>query len=296
MNSTKNKLFTLSLVAILAFAIIGLSSWKAPQNKKDPTDTTKKSKKKEGHYSKKTIITFDENGNPHEEVVENFEGDEGLRNFMMEDMHFDFNFPPLPNLDFTIPDLPQAFMPLMQFEMDTTQFRNFHFDGDEFELLNKELDARLLEKFEAMGPEMEARMEEMNRRLEELNFGIDNQFHQDLEEEMLKMEEHLKDLDVNIDDRLRDLSLNLDKLSSNLGNLHEFSNTYAENLKEFEEAAQKELVKDGYLKPDEKIESISWSDDEIEFNGKPIKEQHIDKYRDLKEKYLRRESNRGRIE
>jgi hypothetical protein len=294
MTSIKNKLFTIALVSILALGIIGLSSWKAPQPKKGATDTTRKSKKQEAHYSKKTIITFDKDGNPHEEVVENFEGDEGLKELMMEDMHFDFDFPPIPEMDIMLPDLPHVFMPPMYFDMDTTAFKRFRLDSDP-KVFDEELEARLREQFESAGPEMEASMEDMARRLQEMSFRFDNQFNQNLEDQMLKMEEHLKDLDGSIEERLRDLNFNLDKLGK-LDYLHEFSNSYPEKLKEFEKVAQEELVKDGYLKQDEKIESISWSDDVIEFNGKMIKREHVDKYRDLKEKYLKYKSNRGRIE
>ena len=296
MNPMKSKISSLAFVSLLALVVVGLSSWKAPQAKKSAADTTQKSKKQEARYSKKTIITFDENGNPHEEVVEHFEGDENLRELFDKNMDFNFDFPPIPDLDFHIPDVPHVFMPPMYFNLDSADYHNFHFDGGNIELYNESLGARLHEQFELLGPEMQARMEELNERLRDMELQFDHQFNQNLDEQMFKLDESLNDLDFHLNDQLKGLDFQLDKLNDEWGDLSEFSNRYTEQLKEFEEAAQKELVKDGYLKEGEKIESISWSDDEIEFNGVIIKEEHQEKYRELKEKYLSRQWNRGRIE
>jgi hypothetical protein len=296
MNPIKNKLFSLSLITILAIGIIGLSSWKAPQIKKAAADTTKKSKTREAHSSRKTIITFDEQGNPHEEIIEKFEGDNELKEMMLEDIHFDFDFPPIPDIDISIPGLPHDFIPPMNFEFNTDGFDGFHFNGDHLELLDGELEERFRDQFEAIGPEMEVRLKDMSMRLQEMDFQFDQPIHQNLDEQLRRMEERMRDLDVNLNDRLKDLNFNFDHMGFDPGRLHEISNLYTERLKEFEKEAQKELVKDGYLKTNERIESLSFSDDEIEFNGKAIKKEHQAKYLDLKEKYLQRKSNLGRIE
>src|SRR5689334_21330851 len=106
MNTHKKAVFPLALVTLLAIVVVGLSSWKSPQFKKSPDDTTKKSGKKETRYSKKTIITFDENGKPHEEIVEDFEGDESLKKlFDSDDFNFNFDLPPMPAIpEFTLPN------------------------------------------------------------------------------------------------------------------------------------------------------------------------------------------------
>ena len=60
-----------------------------------------------------------------------------------------------------------------------------------------------------------------------------------------------------------------------------------DNLKKFEAELQKELVKDGYLKTNEKIENINWDNNhEMKVNGKAIREEHKKKYRQLHDKYF----------
>ena len=59
-----------------------------------PKDTISPPKEKHATYTRKKIVTIDENGEPHEEIVENFEGDEDMR----EQMNFDFKY----DLDFAL--------------------------------------------------------------------------------------------------------------------------------------------------------------------------------------------------
>jgi beta-lactamase regulating signal transducer with metallopeptidase domain len=60
------------------------------------------------------------------------------------------------------------------------------------------------------------------------------------------------------------------------------------NMKEFESALKKELVKDGYIKSDEKINSIQIDDDgAMQINGKSIKDKDKAKYRNLHKKYFK---------
>lgn len=288
MNSINKNISSLTLLSILAALTIGLSGWKSPQAKKPTNDTTKN--KRSAQYSKKTIITFDKNGKPHEEIIENFEGDEGLREFMLHDFNFDFppvpdvpsipdipmvdipaipDLPPMPDFDLMIPEVPPV-----PFAWDSDEFNSFHFDNEDWESighLNENLGDMLNDRLDLMGPEFEARMEEMQERLKEMDFSLN---------------ENLAKLN----------GFNFEGLNEHLSQLSDFAADWENRVKDFEEAAQKELVKDGYLKANEKIESMSWSDDEIEFNGKSIKKEHLDKYQDLKEKYLKRKSNLGRIE
>ncbi|HEY9047725.1 MAG TPA: M56 family metallopeptidase [Ohtaekwangia sp.] len=59
-----------------------------------------------------------------------------------------------------------------------------------------------------------------------------------------------------------------------------------ENMQSFEKALKEELVKDGYLKKDEKINNINWSDNDVEINGFKIKDSDIPKYRMLHDKFF----------
>jgi hypothetical protein len=285
MYQNKKTVFTLSLVTILIIGLVSLSSWKPQSSKKGITsDTTRKTeRKREGSHSRKTIITIDENGRAHEEVIEDFEGDEGLRELLESD--FDFDFPPIPDLpdfEIDIPGLPGDFMmPPMPdgfFHMDSLEFNQFGWNGD----------SEMLEQFKNFGPQFEAQMEKMREQLEGMEFhldlpleGLDEMFNEELSQ---------------LDEMNFDLDHDLQKLDEELSRMDEYSSSWKDQLKDFETAAQQELVKDGYLKESEKIDSMSWSSDEFKFNGKTIKEEHKAKYLELRKRYFKNNPNRGRPE
>jgi bla regulator protein blaR1 len=68
---------------------------------------------------------------------------------------------------------------------------------------------------------------------------------------------------------------------------------FEENSKRFEEELKKELIKDGYLQEDEKLETIHWRNGKIEINGKSIKPADEKKYNDLHKKYFSGHDNDG---
>ncbi len=282
------------IASLLLISALMLSSWKSPtKNFKGFQDTTKKvdSKKKNATYSRKTIITFDENGEPHESITEGFEGDEGLRNLMHLNIPFDINMPALPDLnDLEVPGFPPdfdfPFMPDDAFQLDSIDWKKFHFDEKDFEGFNDEMSALMKERFESMGPEFEASMERMQEQLKEMDFEFYHDLdglNKNLEEEMERLHETLRN----------DPGINWNSFDNDNG--LDVSGSWTKRVKEFEAEAQKELVSDGYLDSTDKIESISWSEDEIKFNGKPINPKHTQKYRELREKYLKSEHS-GRPE
>jgi hypothetical protein len=64
-----------------------------------------------------------------------------------------------------------------------------------------------------------------------------------------------------------------------------------EKMKTFEKNLKEELVKDGYLGKNEKLETLNWTDDDVlTVNGKKIKEADQKKYREINEKFF---NNRG---
>lgn len=301
----KNRNLFLALPLILFACLITLSGWQSGPAAKDSQDTTKKSNKKGASYSKKTIITFDENGEPHEQVFEDFEGDERLRRLVIPGRDFDVTIPDMPDFeDFAIPGFPHNFhfnMPDFQFD----SLPGFSFDDDDFEGFGEEMEARMKERFEAFGPQLEERMKLLEEQLQSmegaLNFqeeGMRKNWEKQLER--LGTLEGLDDLDLNLDDienleefdRLKDW----DGMQESLENVDRNLNSMRENIKAFEEDAQQELVRDGYLEAGESVESIEWTDDTIKFNGKPIKPEHFEKYRQLKEKHVKQQWRRGRPE
>jgi bla regulator protein blaR1 len=286
MTTTLKKILPVGMIAFLVLAFIMLSNGKSPQVKADPQaqDTTKK---KSATYSRKSITTFDEQGNPHEEVTESFEGDEELKEAMEFNFPFNFQFdmPNMPSLPDThsfneglmVPPMPEGF-----FYLDTLHFKNFGLNQKGFENFDRDLEALLKERFESFGPDFEANMEGLAKQLEKMKFQLDDQ---------------LGDLENNVDEmeRLNDaLKHSLDPDRNVFDS--ESSGVRSVRMNQFETAAQEELVKDGYLKPEEKIESISWSEDEIKFNGITIQPEHEKKYRELKRKYLGTNRSTGRPE
>lgn len=62
---------------------------------------------------------------------------------------------------------------------------------------------------------------------------------------------------------------------------------FEEKNKRFEEELKRELIKDGYLSEDEKLEKMHWHNGKIEINDKKIKAEDEKKYNDIHEKYFR---------
>jgi hypothetical protein len=277
-NMNKSRILAVVVPIILIACFVILSGWQTgPTVGKTTEDTTKKANKK-ASYSRKTIITFDKNGEPHEQTFEDFDGDEGLRKLMQLDGDFDFVMPPIPDINFAMPAFPRDF----QFPMPS----EFEFD----EAFGEEMEALMKEKFEALGPEFEEKMKELEEKLQGMDFNHKYQFdgmNKNWEEQLEKLE-HLQDLG-HLDQNLKHLDENLKHLDENLKYMNE-------SIKAFEKDAQEELIRDGYLKEGERIESMEWMDDNIKFNGIKIKPEHHEKYRELKEKHIKHQWQRGRPE
>lgn len=285
----KSRIIALALPIVLLAFLVTLSGWQ-PSPAGDPQDTTKRTSKK-GSYSKKTIITFDENGEPHEQTFEDFEGDEGLRKLIIPGHDFDFVMPNLPDFDgFVMPAFPD--FPRHEFKLDSMGAFRFHFNDEDFEGFGEEMEALMKEKFEAMGPQFEEGMKQMEEQLRNMDMSMKFQLdglNEDLNEEMERLNE-------NLEREMGDLDLSLRGLDENLKNLDEDLKYMNEGLKAFEKDAQQELVKDGYLEQGEKIESMEWTDETIKFNNIEIKPEHIEKYHELKEKHMKHQWRRGRPE
>jgi hypothetical protein len=275
------RMASVGLVAILFVSLITLSGWQSVgSDSRSVQDTTKKSNKKNGSYSKTTIITIDENGVPHERIIENFDGDEGLRRLNIPGQDFDFDIPNIPGFGgIRMPDLSQFQFPLLP---------DFHFD-ENFEGFGEDMETLMKERFEAFGPQFEESMKRMTEQLGQLDLDLNlDGGNEDMEEEMERLHETLER-------DLGDLDINLRGLDEKLKHLDN-ANFWGESIKAFENEAREELITDGYLKAGEKIESMEWSGDTIKFNGKTIKEEHVKKYRELKERHLKNTRNRGRPE
>ena len=144
-------------------------------------DTLRKPNEKSARYSRKTIITYDENGEPHEETVEEFEGDEELKP-IMPDFSTDFPSPPSAMLP---PQWAESFVlpapPLPDFEELMAPFGafNFHLDSvppsrseKDWHSFQNEFENKFREEFGDFYKAHEEDFDKMMKELEE-KFGDD---------------------------------------------------------------------------------------------------------------------------
>ena len=65
-----------------------------------------------------------------------------------------------------------------------------------------------------------------------------------------------------------------------------------QRIKAFESEMMEQLVREGYIKSTDKIETMQWNDNgEIQVNGKKIKDADVAKYKELHDKYFEKEND-----
>lgn len=306
-NNRNEKSKTWPLVALV---VIGLASasWMSyqTQGKDEPvrpdlpkstvqSDTTKKNKKesKSATYSRKSITTLDENGQPKEEIIEEFTGDEDLR-------------PLLAPTPFGPIDEPLTMLPPDELflEFDSVPFTGFHLDEAEWEDFMKEFTDQFQTRFRDFylknEPQLQSMMEDIQRKMEEMNgqFGEEwsARMQADMQRRMAEMERHFERFPERHEEMMKRQEERMREMESVMHDKMLRMEEHERNLKEFDREINRELVKDGYLKADEQVETLNWSpDDVLRVNGKKIKPEHKEKYDAIRKKYLSRHSH-GRPE
>ncbi len=278
-NSGKARPFT--IIAIVATALI-CASWLGIGNKQKSeeesnstiqdhamvqADTTKDKKKNSATYSRQTITTYDEDGTPHEEVIEKFEGDEALRplmsdsgfSFFMPDMPLIPDFPGIPHFP-TFPDTPPVpFGNNFSYYFDGDTLPKHHFFSEEDQEKWEEFGREMAKRFEHFGKDHEefgARMEEWAEQFEK-NFSF--HFNENFEEQMDKLHDQLRELHDNkdfqqkLDNGLKEMEEQLRRLEENMQrHKHDFRQM-EENMQQYERELHEQLIKDGYLKKGEEV-------------------------------------------
>lgn len=322
-NQQNNRVRPLAVVVLVLTGLI-CTSWLMPETKNEEirkdelseiasasiftlsSDTTAKEQKvkskkgdsgeetKSARYSRKIVTTYDEEGNPHEEIVESYEGDEELRPL--------FSAPTVPSVP-ALPSIPLVpSFPSMP-SIPSFSFRGFPGDSiPGFYNFSPEDEAR----WEAFGEEMEARFENFGRDHEEFgrmmeawaddfdsNFGFRfDGFEGDLEKSMELLEdrlrhlqdsEHVRDL---LDHGLKDMEENLKRLDERMKEHQGDWSKLESRMRDFENEMSEQLIKDGYLKKGERIESMNWGDNSLTVNGIKIKEKDIAKYEEISKKHF----------
>jgi len=267
-------------------------------------DTTKRKHEKterSASYSRTKVTTLDEHGEPYEQITEEFEGDEALRPMMAMAAvpAFEFDIPAVPMVaEFNMPP-----MPSFSFSMDTIPFpANPAFAPGNWQVFQQEFEKKFKEQF---GDFYKKNQHELNEMLEEIQHNMNENFNDEWaanlqaqvaaqekmahdqfdhvkfqEEAFAKHEEAMHKFEQDMKRWEEENAIHMRELDQKMKAMED-------NMKRFEKALQEQLVKDGYLKANEKIHHMKWDDEgTIEINGKTIKDSDRKKYDELHRKYL----------
>lgn len=270
---------------------------------------------KKGKSSRTTIITFDENGEAHEQIFEEVDGD--------TDIAFWMPTPPTPLPGIAVPAIPaMPSFPSFPAAPDVwhaapTPFpdtiptiwfkgsRNWEEFSEEFE---KKFSEEFNEFYKTHQKDFDKMMKEMEKKFKaEFEHG---DFHgQLMEAERLHELAALQSLDINLDamqiaqeealaslEHIREVPVidyihevpgvaSLTELSADLAYAQNKLNLLDGRMSEFNKGLKKMLVEDGYLKKDDELKSIKWDDNAIEINGKKVKESDRKKYQEHHDKF-----------
>ncbi len=282
-------------------------------------DTIDRKKQKSATYSRKTITTYDANGKPHQEIVENFEGDEELKPLIDMNLAFDFDIPQSPDSISPVDVMP-AIPPMPDFDILLSPSFNL-FDGDsiprrlrsekEWEEFSEAFSNRFREQFgdfyNEHGKEIEKMMkdfeEDFHSRFDEtqlrelreqaLAMADAHRIHADVIRDAQEHARHAAELAREQAEAFRhqhgaQLEEQLEHQRKHLSELDEHLKTMNANMKQFEKEIRELLLKDGYISKDEKVESLRWDDEgNMKVNDKAIKKSDQKKYRALHNKYFK---------
>jgi bla regulator protein blaR1 len=98
-------------------------------------------------------------------------------------------------------------------------------------------------------------------------------------------------------DAMKHQQLAMEEVHAQMETLHQGMRALQDEMEALEEALKEELIKDGYIGTNEKVETINWSNDDVlTVNGKKIKESDQAKYVNLQKKFFKDEMHYGRPE
>jgi bla regulator protein blaR1 len=269
--------------ALLCISWLGIQEHRSPEQDSliAEQDTILPEKENTARYSRRSIITIDKNGEPHEEIIEEFEGDESLRPLLKNSIPDISALAPPPPPGFMSPVLPQ--LPAMpdtiplprglgdeeQWEAFSKAFEeNFRMNFDSLFSLRHHDASRLMEKLEQFG---------LQDWPQSFDFSFPHGRFEDLEngEVFKELQEELR--------QFRELNMDHFKHFKDFG-----IDSALHRGGRYQDALREALVEDGYLSQGEQIESLEWSDETFKVNGKEIKPADEEKYRALNQKFFNR--------
>lgn len=268
------------------------------------SDTTIKNKNKSASYSRKVITTTDENGVTHEEVVENRDDEDVIAPVAPLDVTMEI--PPMP----AFPDFP-AFPVMMNINLSLDSIPPvpaapaFEWSNHQWEEAAQEFERSFKEKFSEFYKTHEADFEKMmeelktkydDKHVDQIRVELDeiNLSHKmaAIEKEMEAREEAIAAMEKAMAAQAESMKRWEKDHEHQMQRLELKMKAQEENMQKFEAELSKELVKDGYIKKDEKLKNINWSKDgAIRINGKEIKNSDKDKYQKLYKKYMNDDGN-----
>jgi bla regulator protein blaR1 len=272
------------------------------------SDTIKKNKKI--GKNKKADTTTKEIATNKQEQDEESELEHNLSDAMEFETDYAFQFNqghfPVPENDFDLPGTPSLFesfgmqlsmmLPPGHIQVDSP---GFHFNENNWEEFSKEFEENFKAKFEdfyqkhqediqhmledvqnkvngKFDKEWELKVEDFAQEQAERARSFEDKWHR--EAELLSQhDEHMQREQERLDAQHREFERNHARLEENMKALEESNRIFEEKLKE-------ELIKDGYLGKDEKLETIHWQNGKLEINGKKIKPEDEKKYNEIYKK------------
>ena len=330
-NSTKNY-SSMDKVVPAVLLVVGLicASWltinseKYEGDKKRVASDTIKRKNRVSSYSKSTVITFDKDGNPHEETIERSSDEDWQPVIPPMELAEIVDFPlPIAPFDVEMFEAPiEPMPPMFPLELDSVPFPGMRLrQGNEW----KEFGQAFEEKFRSeFGDFYKSNTREFEKMMKELAEDFEKKFSEDefvtrmdpkmsVEEkqrmmaDMARMQaeisrdvsENMKELQENARQQmqiaqeqqiegLRNLELSMADQQENMKNLEMNLKVMEEQMKAFEKELREQLVMDGYIKKGDEINNIRWDDDgdSMEVNGIKIKSSDQKKYKELHQKYF----------
>lgn len=265
-------------------------------------DTTKKDKKIK--KSKKATEATQKEKSALKKSETDVDADEQVENDI--DLRYSTGPVPLPDFDFEIPPIPDVAGMVPPFP----SFSGPEFDGRDWEEFRKEFEENFKAKF---GDFYEKHEKDIQEMMEDVKEKVDSKFDEDWSAKMQDFAERHEELARSQAERWQQQAENLSErhqeqiersqealkrweerqllhqetFEKHQQALEERMKNFEERTKAFETELTKELIKDGYLGEDEKLENMHWHNGSIEINGKKVKSEDEKKYNEIHEKYFR---------
>ncbi len=274
------------------------------------SDTLINPKTKTETYSRKSVITYDVNGKPHEEVIETYSGDGD------DEFDFGFDMPDAPdapdmsafnfNLDPAFATMPDM-VPDFAFDFDTLpEFQHFTITLNDERMSQYEITLKneMKEKFGDFYAKNGEKLEKIMTEIHEKMARMDEQrthfapipaipLHEMEEAKLAQLQamEEMKLAELNRkiseDQMLRNEEVM--KIHEEEMRRHEADMKVMETkLQKFEKELTEMLIQDGYLKKGQTMQGVNFNftDEGISINGQKIKAADEPKYRKLNHKYF----------